>query len=196
MPQFSVSEFSMIMVTTGKPKFTKIRKIQNRGEYVPYKDYYLSLRTGIKTLLKQKKHISYLYEISRKQKTTSKKINFEKISNNFKDWQSGKSISAFQSLRENYCFSTTSINCNPELNVLLHGQHRLVKLHFSASEKMTQVRANIICALMNEAIDQENYQYSVLDLTTGKEFFFNGDYERTFNQIHSEIQEIEKFWEE
>ncbi|MDV5082803.1 hypothetical protein [Vibrio parahaemolyticus] len=40
------------------------------------------------------------------------------------------------------------------------------------------------------------FEYSVLDLTTGKEFFFNGDYEKTFIRINEEIKNLEEFWEE
>ncbi|EGQ9502631.1 TPA: hypothetical protein ACGFXY_003451 [Vibrio cholerae] len=195
MPQLGISEFSMIVITTGKPKLTTIRKIAKRTPYAFYKDYYLSLRTAIKSLFTQKRHISYLYEICRKQKDAGKKINYEKIANNFKDWQSGKNIQAFQPPKDHYNYSQTSITCNPELNVVLHGQHRLVKLHFNASEKMTQERANIICALMEEAIGDHEFEYSVLDLTTGKEYFFNGNYEKTFDRINAEIINLENNWD-
>ncbi|HGE6045627.1 TPA: hypothetical protein ACGG79_003441 [Vibrio cholerae] len=195
MPQLGISEFSMIVITTGKPKLTTIRKIAKRKSYAFYKDYYLSLRTAIKSLFTQKRHISYLYEICRKQKDAGKKINYEKIANNFKDWQSGKNIQAFQPPKDHYNYSQTSITCNPELNVVLHGQHRLVKLHFNASEKMTQERANIICALMEEAIGDHEFEYSVLDLTTGKEYFFNGNYEKTFDRINAEIINLENNWD-
>ncbi|EMK6905907.1 hypothetical protein [Vibrio metoecus] len=195
MPQLGISEFSMIVITTGKPKLTTIRKIAKRTPYAFYKDYYLSLRTAIKSLFTQKRHISYLYEICRKQKDAGKKINYEKIANNFKDWQSGKNIQAFQPPKDHYNYSQTSITCNPELNVVLHGQHRLVKLHFNASEKMTQERANIICALMEEAIGDHEFEYSVLDLTTGKEYFFNGNYKKTFDRINAEIINLENNWD-
>ncbi|EGR0628458.1 hypothetical protein VCSRO70_3365 [Vibrio cholerae] len=195
MPQLGISEFSMIVITTGKSKLTTIRKIAKRTPYAFYKDYYLSLRTAIKSLFTQKRHISYLYEICRKQKDAGKKINYEKIANNFKDWQSGKNIQAFQPPKDHYNYSQTSITCNPELNVVLHGQHRLVKLHFNASEKMTQERANIICALMEEAIGDHEFEYSVLDLTTGKEYFFNGNYEKTFDRINAEIINLENNWD-
>ncbi|ENM5776307.1 hypothetical protein NTH50_003699 [Vibrio mimicus] len=195
MPQLGISEFSMIVITTGKPKLTTIRKIAKRTPYAFYKDYYLSLRTAIKSLFTQKRHISYLYEICRKQKDAGKKIHYEKIANNFKDWQSGKNIQAFQPPKDHYNYSQTSITCNPELNVVLHGQHRLVKLHFNASEKMTQERANIICALMEEAIGDHEFEYSVLDLTTGKEYFFNGNYEKTFDRINAEIINLENNWD-
>lgn len=60
---------------------------------------------------------------------------------------------------------------------------------------MTQERASIICALVEEAIDQPGFEYSVLDLTSGKEYFFNGDYEKTFARIKSEIKDLEQFLE-
>ncbi len=116
------------------------------------------------------------------------------IVNTFKDWQSGKNIKAFDPPREHYNFSQTSITCNPELHVVLNGQPRLVKLHFSSSDKMTQERANLICALMEESINDSGFEYSVLDLTSGKEYFFNGNYEKIYDRINNEIKELEKFW--
>ncbi|MBY8071837.1 hypothetical protein KW488_04545 [Vibrio fluvialis] len=195
MPELGVSEFSSIVVASGKPKQTKINALSKRAPYAFYKDYYLTLRTAIKSLFTKKRHISYLYEICRKQKDGSKKVKYEAVANNFKDWQSGKNITAFIPPRDSYHYSNTTIICNPELHVVLYGQPRLVKLHFSSSEKMTQERANIICALIEEATGQDNCEYSVLDLTTGREFFLNSDYEKVFTRINNEIENLEKFWE-
>ena len=119
----------------------------------------------------------------KKLRITLKTGNQEKISQHFKP------------PKDNYNYSRTSITCNPELNVVLHGQPRLVKLHFNASQKMTQERANIICALIEEAIGDHEFEYSVLDLTTGKEFFFNSNYEKTFDRIHTEITNLENNWD-
>ncbi|WP_157097518.1 hypothetical protein [Photobacterium sp. J15] len=73
MPDFGISEFSSIAVTTGAQKVTKIRRIANRGEYLFFRDYYQPLRTTIKSLLTHKRHISHLYEVARKQKNSSRK---------------------------------------------------------------------------------------------------------------------------
>ena len=194
MPDFGISEFSSIAVTTGTPKITKIRRIANRGEYQFFRDYYLPLRTAIKSLFIHKRHISHLYEVARKQKDSSKKVNFEKIANNFKDWQSGKNITAYTPPRAHFNYLQTSINCNPELNVIVNGSPRLVKLHFNASEKMTQERANIICYLMSDVMNDDGFNYSVLDLTTGKEYFFSGNPERMSLRIKDEIELIQSHW--
>lgn len=194
MAELGVAEFSMIAVTTGNPKKTKIRKVVNREPYAFYKDYYLNLRTAIKSLFTQKRHISYLYDVSRKQSNPTKKAKFERISSVFKDWQSGKNITAYTPIKASYSYSNTEITCNPELNVVLNGQPRLVKLHFNEAEKMTRERANIICVLMQEAINEPNYQYSVLDLTTGNEFMFDGNYDKTISYIYNEITSLEVEW--
>ncbi|MBY8162545.1 hypothetical protein KW506_09460 [Vibrio fluvialis] len=193
MPTLSVSEFSLIVVTSGKPKQTRVKNIANREPYAAFRDYYGPLRNSIKRLFIAKRHISHLYTICNRQEGTKKK-KYEMIVNTFKDWQSGKNIKAFAPPREHYNFSQTSITCNPELHVVLNGQPRLVKLHFSSSDKMTQERANIICALMEESIGDSGFEYSVLDLTSGKEYFFNGNYEKTYDRINNEIKELEKFW--
>lgn len=194
MPELSISEFSSIAVTTGKPKITKIKKIANRGDYQFYQDYYLSLRTAIKSLFIKKRHISYLFDIARKQKTTSKKVNYEKIAMNFKDWQSGKNITAFSPPKKIYQHNSTHINCNPELNVMINGSPRLVKLHFSSSDRMTQERANFICTLMAYAID-DAFDFSVLDLTTGREYFLNANSEKQMSRIDKEIDIIQEYWD-
>ncbi len=85
MPELGVSEFSTIVVASGKPKQTKIRSLSKRGPYAFYKDYYLPLRTAIKHLFTKKRHISYLYEVCRKQKDSRKKVNYELVANHFRD---------------------------------------------------------------------------------------------------------------
>ncbi|EOX4955882.1 hypothetical protein ACFKIX_000440 [Vibrio alginolyticus] len=194
MPELGISEFSSIAVTTGKPKITKIRKIATRGPYQHFKDYYLHLRNAIKSLFTQKRHISYLFEVARKQKNDSKKVNYEKIANNFKEWQSGKNIAAYIPQRGHYTYQQTSINCNPELNVSVNGNPTLVKLHFSTSDKMTQERANYICHLLADTVGNETYNYAVLDLTTGKEYSFKGNPEQMSDRITNEIETIQGHW--
>lgn len=196
MPELSVAEFSSVVVTTGQPKKTKIRKLVMREPYQHFRDYYLPLRREINSLFIKRQHISHLYDIARNQKDSRKKVNYEKVVNVFKGWQSGKNITAYTPVKETYQYSSTVINCNPELNVILNGQPRLVKLHFSTSEKMTQIRANIICSLIAESVGDDGFQYSVLDLTTGDEFFFSGDHNKTIDSINSEIEDLEKIWSE
>ncbi|GLT18794.1 hypothetical protein GCM10007938_25750 [Vibrio zhanjiangensis] len=195
MPTLGVAEFSRIVVTTGKPKQSRVRNISTRKEYNPAHDYYGPLRNSIKHLFTGGRHISHLYTICNRQSGT-KKIKYESIVNLFKDWQSGKAITAFTPPRELYDFSQTSITCNPELHVNLNGQARLVKLHFNSTDKMTQERANIICTVMKEAINDDGFEHSVLDLSTGRELFFNGDYEKTYDRINREIKLLEGFWVE
>ncbi len=186
--------FHLLLLLRGKPKITKINNIANRGDYQFFKDYYLPLRTAIKGLFIHKRHISYLFDVARKQKESSKKINFEKVAGNFKDWQSGKNITAYAPPKGYYNYQQTSINCNPELNVVVNGMPTLVKLHFNASDKMTQERANIICYIMSNVINDKKFNYSVLDLSTGKEYFFNGNYEKMTVKIQDEIQIIQQYW--
>ncbi|WP_227486423.1 MULTISPECIES: hypothetical protein [unclassified Salinivibrio] len=143
MPTLSVSDFSLIVVTSGKPKQTRVRNIAKREPYAAFRDYYGPLRNSIKRLFIAKRHISHLYTICNRQEG-SKKRNYEMIVNTFKDWQSGKNIQAFDPPREHYNFSQTSITCNPELHVVLDGQPRLVKLHFSNSDKTGRDRERFL----------------------------------------------------
>ncbi|MBT1430714.1 hypothetical protein [Dickeya dianthicola] len=192
-----VAEFSSIAVNTSpQTKINKIKSIANRPEYHPGKDFYKKIRDAIKRLIVKKGHISELYDLCRKEKNSSKKIYFEKIVNVFNEWQSGKNITGFPAPKRYYHYAKTDISCNPELNVNFQGRSKLVKLHFSNSEKMTQERANFICFLMERAIGDQGFEYSVLDLTSGKEFFFSGNKEKQEIRVNKEIQFIEAHWED
>ncbi len=195
MPDLSVSEFAAIAVTTGKPKIRKIIKVANKDAYVFYKDYYLGIRTAIKNLFIHKRHISHLDLVVKKQSPLSKKIKFGRIANNFRDWQSGKNIQAYTPPKQFFSHQQTMINCNPELHVLVNGKPKLVKLHFSESEKMTQERANFICHLMKEALEHDDYLFSVLDLTTGNEYYLNEKPEVMDRRVYKEIDIIEQNWQ-
>ncbi|MBD0786558.1 hypothetical protein HUO09_09380 [Vibrio sp. Y2-5] len=195
MPTLSMSDFSLVVVKSGSPKKTKIKRLSHREDYAHYRDYYGPLRNAIKHLFTGKRHISHLYAICNKQ-SGSKKLKYELIANTFRDWQSGKNIQAFTSERDYYHYSQTDITCNPELHLVIAGVHRLVKLHFSSSDKMTQERANIMCALMEDTVGQDGFEYVVLDLTNGKEYSFNGNYDKVFERINNEIKNIENLWED
>lgn len=195
MPDLGVSEFASIAVTTGKPKIRKIVKLANRDAYAFYKDYYLGIRTAIKHLFIKKRHISYLDEIVKKQKPLTKKVKFGSIVNNFRSWQSGKNIQAYTPPKHFFSYQHTMINCNPELHVMVNGKPKLVKLHFSESEKMTQERANFICHIMKEALEHNDYLFSVLDLTTGNEYYLNEKPDVMDRRVYKEIDIIEQNWQ-
>ena len=59
---------------------------------------------------------------------------------------------------------------------------------------MTQERANIICYLISDVISDDDFTYSVLDLATGQEFFFNDNPDRMHHRIQDEIEVIQSHW--
>lgn len=61
----------------------------------------------------------------------------------------------------------------------------------SQKDKMTQERANIIYHLMKKAVGSEEYNYLVLDLITGKEYYFNGNSNALSTRIENEIELIQ-----
>lgn len=194
MPELAISDFSNIAVATGPSKNTKLKSVTLRGDYAHYKDYYLQLRTAIKSLFSKKRHISYLIEISRKQKHSSKKIKFERLASNFISWQSGKNIDIYASPRESFVFNSTTIHCNPELSAVINGVQTHIKLYFNESQKMTMARADYICYLMHEAIQEYDAEYIVLDLHTGQEFRLTSDRDRMEEKVCNEILWIEQNW--
>ncbi|MGS3153388.1 hypothetical protein ACB268_22000 [Aeromonas sanarellii] len=194
MPELAISDFSNIAVATGPSKNAKLKGIALRGDYAHYKDYYLQLRTAIKSLFSQKRHISYLIEVSRKQNSPSKKIKFERLANNFISWQSGKNIYVYTSPRESFVFNSTTIHCNPELSAVINGARTHIKLYFNESQKMTMARADYICYLMHEAIQEDDAEYIVLDLHTGQEFKLTSDRDRMEEKVCNEILWIEQNW--
>ncbi|EKP0279778.1 hypothetical protein JGK46_003684 [Aeromonas bestiarum] len=196
MPELAISDFSNIAVATGTPKKTKLKNLAQRSDYAHYKDYYLQLRTAIKSLYNQKRHVSYLIDVSRKQKDSSKKIKFERLSQCFIAWQSGKRIEVYTSLREAYVFNNTTIHCNPELSVVINGIKTHVKLYFNESQKMTKERADYICYLMSEAILDTEAEYIVLDLHTGREFRLMSERDKMEEKVFQEITWIEQNWPE
>lgn len=194
MPELAISDFSNIAVATGPSKHTKLRGVALRGDYAHYKDYYLQLRAAIKSLFSQKRHISYLIEVSRKQKHSSKKIKFERLSSNFISWQSGKKIDVYTSPRESFVFNSTTIHCNPELSAIINGARTHIKLYFNENQKMTRERADYICYLMREAIQEDDSEYIALDLHSGQEFRLTSERDRMEEKVCREILWIEQNW--
>lgn len=194
MPELAISDFSNIAVATGSPKKTKLRNVAMRDAYAHYKDYYLQLRTAIKSLFSQKRHVSHLIDVSRKQKNASKKVKFEKLSQCFIAWQSGKRIEVYTSPRNFFVFNNTTIVCNPELSVVLDGVKTHVKIYFNENQRMTRERADYICYLMSEAIQDSDAEYIVLDLHSGREFRLMSERDRMEERVSQEIAWIEQNW--
>lgn len=197
MPEFGVSEFSFLAMSGQERKRrSKLRTISKRGEYKHYTDYYRELRVAIKSVSKGNKPYEHLENVAKKQNGLSKQEKYRKQIAAYTNWREGKFVEGFGEFSRKYHFMNTVISCNPELNLNIDGQRKLVKLYFSESESMTQERANIICALMKEAVKDDSFQYVVLDLTKNRELGFEGVHEVTMDKIHGKIIELETWWDE
>lgn len=195
MPELTVAEFSYLAVIDPKRKKGKARKYKNKGEYRPYKDYYRPLREKIKGLFKHNRTFkdlrSYAEGVDEK-----KRSNYKAIALSFIKWAEGKNIYHYDPKVGFYAVSSTRVRCNPELFYKVNGEDRLIKLHFSGAERMSQRRANYICFLVSESCDVPVESCRVLDLKERKEYRFNGFGEDYADLVLAEALRIEADWEE
>lgn len=77
---------------------------------------------------------------------------------------------------------------------MINGVRTHVKLHFTEKQRMTKERADYICYLMHEAIQEAGAEYIVLDLHSGQEFRLTSDRDRMEEKVCREILWIEQNW--
>lgn len=194
MPELTVSEFSYVATSDPQLKSKRSSKFKHKGEYQHFKDYYLSLRNKIKSVFKNNLTFSDLRKFVDKA-PDEKKANYKYVAESFIKWATGKNIQHFDPLRARYSYSKSDIICNPELFYRVDGEDRLIKLHFSASQKMSQRRANYICFLLSESCDMPISTCRVLDLKERKEYRFNGNRDHYEGLVSDEILRIESEWD-
>jgi hypothetical protein len=186
-----MKEFSEIATTETIKKARVISKQKNRDDYSPEKDFYKILRDHIQTMHKNERDVEYLENAPRATTHTARKEHYNIMISQYKKWIKKKKIEYFQPPRDAYTTSNTHIIANPELGLEINGVPHVVKL-FLHKDKLTQVRANFMLAIMDCLWPEKNNV--ILDVRNKKEFKFSGNAANYIQAINAEVASIESIW--
>lgn len=191
MIEIFIKEFSEIATTETIKKSKIIFKQKYKDGYSPEKDFYKILRDHIQKMHKEDRKIEYLEQAPRATNHAPRKEHFNIMISQYKKWLKKKDITYFQPPRDMYMVSNTNIIANPELGLEINGMPFIVKL-FMHKDKLEQVRANFMLAIMDYLWSEQNN--IVLDVRNKKEFKFHGNKKNYIDAINSEIASLEYIW--
>lgn len=186
-----MKEFSEIATTETIKKAKIISKQKYRDGYSPEKDFYKILRDHIQTMHRDDKAVEYLENAPLATTHPPRKEHYNIMISQYKKWIKKKNVEYFQPPRGAFETSNTHIIANPELGLEINGTPHIIKL-FMHKDKLTQVRANFMLAIMNSLWPEQNNM--ILDVRNKVEFKFRGNAENYLQAVRAEVATIESIW--
>ena len=172
MINISLTDFIEYISKVGTSKFTVVNQIYSREEYQPAFDFWKALREGIVDLHQSNKEKSELDKILL-DLTDKKKINcYPALIESYKSFLGRKKIEWFEPPFKEWKTNDLRVKLNPELGLEINDKLYVIKLYFK-SEKLSQMKADLILLLMNTKLKKGNYKdvtFAVLDVERKKLF--------------------------
>jgi len=172
MTNISLTDFIDYVSKVGSSKYTIVNRIFSREEYNPAFDFWKPLREGIIDYHKLGTDKSELDNILLGL-TDKKKFNrYPALIESYKSFLGRKKIEWFEPPSRDWKTNDLRIKLNPELGLNINGQLYVIKLYFK-SDKLSQMKADLILLLMNTKLKKGNFRdatFSVLDVERKKLF--------------------------
>jgi hypothetical protein len=171
IPTISLTDFVDFVISSGKPKLSKVRTIKARGRYVPAVDFWKQLREGIVDFHKSgATNKSQLDSILSTVSNPNRLKRYPDCIKGYKKYLGKKPYSWIGPTIGTWTRGELSIRVNPELGLNVAGQKQIIKLYFK-NEKLTAGRIEIILLLLQTALQKQvraGAEIAILDVPKGK----------------------------
>jgi len=195
MPRLTLTDLVDIVSRAGSPKATKVREIKNRPAYAPAQDFYKGLREGLVELHRLKQGKPALSPLA-SPPDAKKTAHYASAVAGYKKWWGQKSLSWFDPPRNIYSAHGIEVAVNPTLGLHINGLPHVITLHLK-SDKLTKVRADLICELMAVALSPSapaNAVMCVLDVRNSKLFVAGAGSQGLQAMINAELAYVASLW--
>ncbi|MBL9160978.1 MAG: hypothetical protein JNJ70_26090 [Verrucomicrobiales bacterium] len=195
-PIISLTDFVDFVAKTGRPKMTLVKQVKQRPEYDPKEDFWRRLRSAIvdyhksgstdKTVLG-----GALDGVTHKPKESA----YPAAIKGYQKFLGRKAISWYQPPTKAWTSGDLTIRVNPELGLVINGEHHLVKLYFKA-DAMTKTKADVIILLMREAIPnlRPGTKFALLDVQRAKLFAHDSPSQDLLPLLQGEAANFATIW--
>ncbi|OQP58854.1 hypothetical protein A3860_39280 [Niastella vici] len=186
-----LTSFIDFVAKSGIPKMTCAKKIKNQLDepYSPAKDYYKCFRESVVELHRKKLDKKQLYELFG-MLPIRKENNYREMESGYKKFMGNKNVTWFEPPRKNWFQGNLKIPINPEVALQWDDRKYLIKLYLKA-EKPTKDRVSSVLALMKEVLQEQDCNYSLLDVRTGKLHLFEQSMLTLIPLVKAEAQSLE-----
>lgn len=163
--RISLTDFIDTVKKSGTRKITSIKKVVDRGEYHPSKDFYRLIRNYIIGYTKGQQSEEEENEFF--QKLNQKKVShYRSILKGYKSFMNRQTFEWLNTPRFNWTHKDLLISINPELGLRINRTDILVKLYFN-DEKLSKEDANLILTLMKDSVGSD-FDVAILDIRRRK----------------------------
>jgi hypothetical protein len=168
--KISSTDFVDFINKKGTRKITKVKEVNNRGEYNPAFDFYRGLRNQIIDTLKYNRESVNITDYVNELNDSKKRANYDNVSKGFLKFLKKNNYSWVNPNQGLYEISELSINVNPEVGLSIKGELYLVKLYFK-DDNLGKEEAQVFLNLMQQTLCDgifKDYKCALLDLRKGK----------------------------
>ncbi len=154
---------------SGPPKLTIVKNVRKQ-EHEPYDirvDFWKILREGIIKFHKSGgAEKSILDEVVSRTADPERKRSYQGMIKSYKKFLGKKEVSWFEPPKCEWKYGDLSVRVNPELGLIIDGQKHVIKMNFKSEDKvkLSKQRVSILQLLMSNAIGDQEYFYSILDV--------------------------------
>ena len=197
MIKISLTDFVDYVSKVGTSKYTIVNKINARDDYHPAFDFWKPLREGIIELHKDRGDKKVLDDLLKSLTDKKKQNRYPLLIKQYKSFLGRKKIEWFDPPHKEWKEGNLSVRLNPELGLEINGEYTVIKLYFK-SDKLSQMKADLILLLMNEKFKKKDYKdvtFAVLDVANKKMFNSTKLGKAHMSLLEGEALSFIKIWE-
>ncbi len=154
---------------TEKPQKRKkyVSKIVNKDPYVFYKDFYLTLRTKLISLIKNNQSLVDLKDILKKL-NPKKHIHYEILINQIQDFMQGINYTWVEPPKNIIEYSELLLKVNPEIGLKINEKILFIKMYFK-QEPIDKAKVKVMQKIMQDSLMNEfpYAEVAILDIRRG-----------------------------
>lgn len=154
---------------TEKPQKRKkyVSKIVNKEPYVFYKDFYLTLRTKLISLIKNNQSLVDLKDILKKL-NPKKYIHYELLIDQIQDFMQGINYTWVEPPKNTIEYSGLLLKVNPEIGLKINGKILFIKMYFKQAP-IDKAKVKVMQKIMQDSLMNEfpYAEVAILDIRRG-----------------------------
>lgn len=194
--KISLTDFIDFVSKKGSTKLTQVKKVKERKDYHPAKDYYKYVREGIISIHEASGDKEEFEALIKNTPDIRKKENFEKAIKGYTKYLGKKPVSWVEPPFRHWNSGNLDVKLNPEVGLKYDGTKHFIKLYFKG-EALSKTKVSQILSLMESELRvkvKRDDLFCVLDVRTGKLFCNEKKDISLLPLLKGEVMSFETIW--
>lgn len=171
-PSIGLTQFTDFTMKGSAAKTKFVKDIKYQGDYHPIKDYWKTLRDGLKKYHEQRLNDSYLLDIVDNALPARQK-NYQEAVKAYVKFLKNKDVKWFEPGKANWYCEELTVRSNPELGLIIDDTPYLIKLYFKGkNERIDKHKCRSALTLLKDSNysteHPESVKHAILNVQKGR----------------------------